>query len=144
MAKVDIIFEEISSSSYYLLKILSFLNLNIYYLNLVSRDKKKLFNKLSKIKVTPLALDDQKSLHYDTFCEGSFDKNENMFKKNELLFSQKIVQKFCKFFLIDNFKRKWIYKKDKNFDQHLFILNDEPLGRWNKLQLKFYNKGKVS
>lgn len=104
MAKVDIIFEEISSSSYYLLKILSFLNLNIYYLNLVSRDKKKLFNKLSKIKVTPLALDDQKSLHYDTFCEGSFDKNENMFKKNELLFSQKIVQKFCKFFLIDNFK----------------------------------------
>ena len=46
-------------------------------------------------------------------------------------------------FLKDNFKRKWIYKKDKNFDQHLFILNEEPLGRWNKLQLKFYKKGKV-
>ena len=46
MAKVDIIFEEISSSSYYLLKILSFLNLNIYYLNLVSRDKKKVREKI--------------------------------------------------------------------------------------------------
>ena len=37
-------------------------------------------------------------------------------------------------FLKDNFKRKWIYKKDKNFDQHIFVLNDVSLGRWNNLQ----------
>lgn len=43
-------------------------------------------------------------------------------------------------FLLDNFKRKWIYKKDVNFDQHIFILNDELLGRWNKLQISFYKK----
>ena len=43
-------------------------------------------------------------------------------------------------FLRDNFKRKWVYKKDVNFDQHIFILNDEPLGRWNKLQISFYKK----
>ena len=47
-------------------------------------------------------------------------------------------------FLKDNFKRKWIYKKDKNFDQYIFILNDVSFGRWNDLQLKFYKKGKIS
>ena len=47
-------------------------------------------------------------------------------------------------FLRDNFKRKWVYKKDKNFDQYIFILNDVSFGKWNNLQLEFYKKGKIS
>jgi hypothetical protein len=43
-------------------------------------------------------------------------------------------------FLKDNFKRKWIYKNDKKFDQHIFVLNDPILGKYNKLQLDFYKK----
>jgi hypothetical protein len=43
-------------------------------------------------------------------------------------------------FLKDHFKRKWIYKNDKKFDQHIFYLNDPVLGKYNKLQLDFYKK----
>lgn len=43
-------------------------------------------------------------------------------------------------FLKDNFKRNWIYKNEKKFDQHIFILNDPVLGKYNKRQLEFYNK----
>jgi len=43
-------------------------------------------------------------------------------------------------FMKDNFKRNWIYKNDKKFDQHIFILNDPVLGKYNKRQLEFYNK----
>ena len=38
----------------------------------------------------------------------------------------------------DNFKRNWIYKNDKKYDQHIFCLNDPSLGNYNNLQLKFY------
>ena len=41
-------------------------------------------------------------------------------------------------FLKDNFKRNWIYKNDTKYDQHIFYLNDPILGKYNKLQLKFY------
>jgi hypothetical protein len=43
-------------------------------------------------------------------------------------------------FLKDHFKRKWIYKNDKKFDQHIFYLNDPVLGKYNKLQLDFYKQ----
>ncbi len=43
-------------------------------------------------------------------------------------------------FLKDNFKRNWIYKNDKIYDQHIFYLNDTSLGKYNDLQLKFYSK----
>ena len=43
-------------------------------------------------------------------------------------------------FLNENFKRNWIYKYDKKFDQNLFYLDAECLGKWNKLQLNFYSK----
>ncbi len=43
-------------------------------------------------------------------------------------------------FLKDNFHRNWVYKYDKEFDQSLFYLNAECLGKWNKLQLEFYKK----
>ena len=43
-------------------------------------------------------------------------------------------------FLLDNFKRNWVYKNDNNYDQHIFYLNDPVLGKYNKLQLKFYAK----
>ena len=42
-------------------------------------------------------------------------------------------------FMRNNFQRKWKYINDKN-DQHIFLLDDKPLGKYNKLQLKFYNK----
>ena len=43
-------------------------------------------------------------------------------------------------FLKDHFKRKWQYIHDKKNDQHIFYLKDQPLGKYNNLQLKFYNK----
>jgi len=42
-------------------------------------------------------------------------------------------------FLRDSFKRNWLYTYDKSFDQHLFYLDAESLGKWNNLQLKFYS-----
>ena len=43
-------------------------------------------------------------------------------------------------FLKDHFKRKWKYVDDQKNDQHVFWLADPPLGKYNKLQLEFYNK----
>ncbi len=43
-------------------------------------------------------------------------------------------------FLKDSFKRKWIYKKDDVNDQHIFYLDEKPLGVYNKRQLEFYKK----
>jgi len=41
-------------------------------------------------------------------------------------------------FLKDHFKRKWLYKYDQIYDQHYFYLNDPILGKYNKLQMRFY------
>ena len=41
---------------------------------------------------------------------------------------------FCK----NNFKRNWLYYFDKEFDQHFFYLDDEPLGLINQELLNFY------
>ncbi len=43
-------------------------------------------------------------------------------------------------FLRDLFKRKWNYINDQKNDQHIFWLVDPVLGKYNKLQLNFYNK----
>ena len=43
-------------------------------------------------------------------------------------------------FLKDHFKRKWKYINDYKNNAHIFYLVDPPLGKYNKLQLKFYNK----
>ena len=43
-------------------------------------------------------------------------------------------------FLKDHFQRKWKYINDKKSDQHLFWLVDPVLGKYNKLQLEFYNR----
>ena len=43
-------------------------------------------------------------------------------------------------FLRDNFKRNWRYINDKINDQHILWLDDPVLGKYNKLQLEFYNK----
>ncbi len=43
-------------------------------------------------------------------------------------------------FLKDNFKRNWKYYNDKKNDQYIFYLADPSLGKYNDLQLKFYNK----
>ena len=45
-------------------------------------------------------------------------------------------------FILNNFKRKWIHYYDKKFDQHIFYLNSVSLGKYNDLQLKFYNNSK--
>ena len=42
-------------------------------------------------------------------------------------------------FLKDNFKRNWKYLNDKKNDQHIFYLVDPVLGKYNKLQLEYYN-----
>ncbi len=43
-------------------------------------------------------------------------------------------------FLKDHFKRKWRYIRDIKNDQHVFLLKDPILGKYNKLQIEFYNK----
>ena len=43
-------------------------------------------------------------------------------------------------FLKDHFKRKWKYINDYKNNAHIFYLVDPSLGKYNKLQLKFYNK----
>ena len=43
-------------------------------------------------------------------------------------------------FMRDNFTRNWEYYNDRKSDQHVFYLNDPVLGKYNNLQLKFYNK----
>ena len=42
-------------------------------------------------------------------------------------------------FLNDNFKRKWDYKYLESLDLNIFFLNEKPLGKYNRRQLKFYN-----
>ena len=41
-------------------------------------------------------------------------------------------------FLKNNFKRNWLYNRDKIRDHSIFILNDEPIGKINKKQISFY------
>lgn len=41
-------------------------------------------------------------------------------------------------FLKNNFKRNWIVSRDKKRDHTVLILNDEPIGKLNKEQIKFY------
>jgi hypothetical protein len=41
-------------------------------------------------------------------------------------------------FLRNNLQRKWSYKYDKMFDQHIFTLDDHSIGKYNDLLLKFY------
>ena len=40
----------------------------------------------------------------------------------------------------DNFQRRWKYVRDQKNDQHIFYLQDLVLGKYNQLQIKFYNK----
>ena len=41
-------------------------------------------------------------------------------------------------FLRDYLKRNRLFKFDYINDQHIFYLNEKPLGKYNKLQLEFY------
>ncbi len=38
------------------------------------------------------------------------------------------------------FRRNWTYRHDKKNDQHIFLLNDPVLGKYNKLQINFYKE----
>lgn len=38
------------------------------------------------------------------------------------------------------FRRNWTYRHDKKNDQHIFLLNDPVLGKYNKLQIDFYKE----
>ncbi len=126
--KINIIFESISERSYPLVKILTFLNLEIFYLDLICNEfnKEKLFGKLKKNKVIPLPLNDQQNIPYEVFYESSFDKNEILFKKNKILISEKILDKFCKVFLID---------KLKNIDLRL-VLQDHLFAKTSDISTK--------
>ena len=41
-------------------------------------------------------------------------------------------------FFASNIQRGWSYQHDDDFDQHVFILNELPLGKFSKKQLEFY------
>ena len=40
-------------------------------------------------------------------------------------------------FLKANFQRNWDYEYIEEFDQHFFVMNEPPLGKWNKAALEF-------
>lgn len=42
-------------------------------------------------------------------------------------------------FLRANLQRGWSYKHDSECDQHLFLLSEEPLGKYNRKQIEFYS-----
>ena len=37
-----------------------------------------------------------------------------------------------------NMQRNWDYSYSADADQHIFLLNEEPLGKYNRQQLDFY------
>ncbi len=41
-------------------------------------------------------------------------------------------------FIRTNLQRQWTYEYDENYDQHIFLLNESPLGKYNRRQLEFY------
>ena len=41
-------------------------------------------------------------------------------------------------FLKNNFQRNWLYNYNKNYDQHIFYLNDKTIGPLNKKLINFY------
>jgi len=41
-------------------------------------------------------------------------------------------------FLKCNLQRAWLYQYDELYDQHVFILDEPPLGKYNRRQLEFY------
>ena len=43
-------------------------------------------------------------------------------------------------FLKNNFKRNWREYHDEKCDQTIFVLDEKPIGIYNKQQIKFYNK----
>lgn len=43
-------------------------------------------------------------------------------------------------FFSSNVQRGWGYQYDLEYDQHVFILQEEPLGVFNKAQLDFYQR----
>lgn len=45
-------------------------------------------------------------------------------------------------FMLNHFKRKWLYLYDRQYDQHVFYLNSPSLGKYNEAQLKFYRYSK--
>ena len=42
-------------------------------------------------------------------------------------------------FLKNNFQRNWDHKYIKEYDENVFLLNEEPLGKYNFEQIRFYN-----
>lgn len=43
-------------------------------------------------------------------------------------------------FIRTNLQRQWVYEYDENYDQHIFLLNESPLGKYNRRQLEFYGQ----
>lgn len=43
-------------------------------------------------------------------------------------------------FLKTNLQRHWRYSYEESYDQHVLLLDEEPLGPYNKRQLQMYNK----
>lgn len=43
-------------------------------------------------------------------------------------------------FLKVNMQRHWDYSYDAEVDQHIFLLNEDPLGKYNRNQLNFYHE----
>lgn len=44
-------------------------------------------------------------------------------------------------FLKSNLQRTWLYQYNEIYDQHIFMLDEPPLGKYNRRQLEFYKKG---
>jgi hypothetical protein len=43
-------------------------------------------------------------------------------------------------FVKANLQREWSYSYEEEFDQHIFLMSEAPLGKYNKRQLDFYSR----
>ena len=63
---------------------------------------------------------------------------EHFYARAQLLFL--MAEHLMLDFLNSNLQRNWYYIEDKKNNQHIFYLNENPLGEINKKQLLFYKK----
>ena len=70
---MNILLEEISNKSLFLINFLRLFNTNINYLRIKSKEEKKLFLKLKSLGVMPLPIEDIRDIPYSEFSNLDHD-----------------------------------------------------------------------
>ena len=93
---MNILLEEISNKSLFLINFLRLFNTNINYLRIKSKEEKKLFLKLKSLGVMPLPIEDIRDIPYSEFSNLDHDPKNLILKKTESIYSKKISKLFLK------------------------------------------------